>query len=1456
NQETNVTETKQINEQQEDKPMTKLLGKKTIAKDNEGNAIEFVYEVVNADDLITSHDTSLNANQNYPKELQPRERTRTASQMQVNDIVNNLQPEFLGENPRISDGAPIVGSDNIVESGNGRTIALTKMYQMKHGNSDKYINWLKDNAETFGINKDSLPENPVLVRRRLSEVNRMDFVKKANESSIATMSATETAKSDAEKLSINTLSLFMSNDNGIINTTENKNFIGKFIGEVVPKNEHNKYMTDRGELSQEGLARVKNAIFYKAYNDVNLMNKLSESLDNNTKNVTNALLGIAPKIVDIKNSIEKGELYNIDYSNDIAEAANEYIGLKETGKDVELYLQQESIFDNENTALIKDIIAIFNTNNRSVKKAMMVFNKLLDSVESLGNPNQINLFGEVETYNKVDVLEATLRRLEDEDNAQITLFQAKREESSGDIKEDKRKQTEKITDTATHSKEQNFTGEQSFKGSNAPTNSAVVDMNRPLVGVANIKNEIRKLFNISISDKTNKFNKRKALGFYKVMPEVIRTKYDNQLGVITHELGHHFDKQYDFNTKDTKLIQDMINKMDENFKKAYKPSELKGEAVAEFLRYYLTDTKTAREFGGEFYNLFENSLNKQDLKNIQTVRSDVLRWLNGEWEEQFDSTMVTVNEVKRKDLKSRINAEEINMMMFDDLIPLDRFSKVVEDTTGRKLSPEKNPYMLALMTRKNNAIVDGILQGKTVDTESNVINKDSLLSIVDETGKDINAFERYLKLKHALTLKNQGHQVLPDSIEVSKEKIELMEQQYPKFKEQSERLYKWYDTFFKAWVIDTNMLGKDSKKIYEKMREMYPYYVPMFRDKRSLTDGNVKTAGGKFTDQKSPVDRLSEKGSDTNTIRPIDGMITQVYRIVNAYTKNNVMRSIVENYNTVDGLGGFIDRVPPDMERNIVSTQGLKNTLESNFDGLLNPDDLEAIIDSIDDVLVGYNASSKSKDSDIVTVIAKDGSRQFYEVFDANLLKALTNMNSTQLDFTVKMIASIRRNVTGLTTGLNPVFGIASNFPRDIQQAYVFGSYKNPLEYGYETVKAMSEIIKGTDNYKSFMSSGGGYGASMIGADRKMADVVSRKLENKRNGVKVNPRNALDYAVEFIETFNDIIETAPRLAEFNKAYKEGKKQGMSDYNAKLNALYKSNDVTLNFLKHGTITNTAWGQMIPYFNAGLQGIDKLKRGLITEKGARAQTWTKAITTLTLPTILLWLYHRDDKDYERLSKGIKDNYWILWKNPDNSFFRIPKPKDLSVLFSADFERGLNAYFKEQGTEAFDGFFYTIQNALLPPMDTVFRPAIDVAKNKKWSGGKIVSTKLENLTKQNQYDDSTSRIGITLAKGISKVFPDWDIASPKNIDYLIDQYFGGLGDILLPLTTPNSYTPVEFIKRKFLADASYSNDAIDKFYELRDKTKKSNNSYEKNGSVDKYVDFTAEKELERYYKSISAY
>ncbi|HOA56039.1 MAG TPA: hypothetical protein PKG75_10435, partial [Clostridiales bacterium] len=382
------------------------MGNETAMLTNDGTEIKARYAVVSADELITSHNTDMSVNPNYPQELQPRQRERAASIVEVDKMSKNIQPELLGENIKISDGAPIVGDDGIVESGNGRVIALKKMYES--GNDAKYREWLEANKDKFGI-AGELPDKPVLVRVRTTDVDRVAFTKMANESSVAAMSATETARSDAEKISDDLLNLFVPNDEGAINTPENKTFIQRFLNDVVPSNEHARLVTKEGLLSQDGYNRIRNALFYRAYGDLELLDMLTEDLDAELKNVIKAMVANAPRIALIKQGIKDGVYYDLDFSDDIVYAAKQAIALKRKGMKVAEFVNQVSLFEGP-TNVQHEILTAFEKYNRSAKKINMFIRFISDAVIAAGNPDQIAMFDNI-APTKNDIMETVLRRM-------------------------------------------------------------------------------------------------------------------------------------------------------------------------------------------------------------------------------------------------------------------------------------------------------------------------------------------------------------------------------------------------------------------------------------------------------------------------------------------------------------------------------------------------------------------------------------------------------------------------------------------------------------------------------------------------------------------------------------------------------------------------------------------------------------------------------------------------------------------------------------------------------------------------------------------------------------------------------------------------------------------------------------------------------------------------------------
>jgi len=447
----------------------------------------------------------------------------------------------------------------------------------------------------------------------------------------------------------------------------------------------------------------------------------------------------------------------------------------------------------------------------------------------------------------------------------------------------------------------------------------------------------------------------------------------------------------------------------------------------------------------------------------------------------------------------------------------------------------------------------------------------------------------------------------------------------------------------------------------------------------------------------------------------------------------------------------------------------------------------------------------------VLSVIDRNNDTVFYRIHDENLLNALVGLSPKEAGSVMKMFIGGKRAMTNLITSSNPFFGVISNLPRDIQTGLIFGSENNPAKYARGILESFKSTITHDEKNQAFKAIGGGFGYSIAGSQRDVVKEVYSKM-----GVK--KANMFMRGMMAVEKFNDSIESGPRQVEFYKILNEKLAEGWSEKDALLEALYQSSDVTLNFMKKGTIMRESFFKTIPFFNAGLQGLDKLYRSY-TNPETRKQVLAKSLIYLAIPTIALNVIYKDDEDYDKVRKGIKDNYWLLkvgWftDSPDweDKFIRIPKPRDLAFIFSVLTERTMDLLDGEE--DVMYDIDTTFKNLFVPSFRTVFAPLIDVYANKNWFGIPIVPQRLQNLPVDHQYDDTTSN----LAKLLGKIVPNGlgVFSSPKNIDYLLDQYLGVIGDIALPLTTDSESAIEELLLRRMTTDPIYSNDEIQKFYD----------------------------------------
>ena len=350
-----------------------------------GNYQPFQYEVVDASTLAPTQQKDEN---------QFRDRDRASSQAQINNIARNLDPRKLASSPTMDVGAPLLALDGkTIIAGNGRTMAIRQAYQ--EGGADGYRQFLQDNSAQFGIDQAQLSEmeNPVLVRRLTSPVDIAQVAINSNEQGGMRMSDLEQAKVDARRLP--SMDNFVANDDGDINSADNQYFIGQFIKNQ-PENVRNELLDSRGNLSQTGVQRMRNAMLYEAYGDSQTLSRLIENTDQGAKNVLNALTSIAPKVAQTQQGIDSGKLSSdVNISKDVIQAVEKYNQLNAQGFKISDYLAQED-FVGDLSPEAREILTIFDENRRSSKRIAQVLGAYLDQAQMQGNLSQASMFGDVE----------------------------------------------------------------------------------------------------------------------------------------------------------------------------------------------------------------------------------------------------------------------------------------------------------------------------------------------------------------------------------------------------------------------------------------------------------------------------------------------------------------------------------------------------------------------------------------------------------------------------------------------------------------------------------------------------------------------------------------------------------------------------------------------------------------------------------------------------------------------------------------------------------------------------------------------------------------------------------------------------------------------------------------------------------------------------------------------------
>lgn len=374
-----------------------------------GGRVPVNYEIIELTDLITSHNSDGAVNEAFPQELQPRDRSRSASDAQIAEIVNNFAPERVSKSQIATEGAPIVTKEGFVAVGNGRAMAISKVYENaeKAGQYRQYLTEQGYNVENFA--------EPVLVRRLAIDLDSKQLqalVDDANTAGTMQYSDAEKAIAYSKKLRGEVIDLL--DTDAELESAANRRFVREFFATVVPTAERNAFLDKDDKVTRKGIEMIENTLTAIIVPDARFLSVLVENPDNNIRKVTSGLAKSAPAIVAFENDIQSG-LVDAKYSvaADIRQAVEVLKRAKDKGQDLDLYVKQQDLLEGHIPAEVLAVADLFDKSRSAVDFADKIKSYIRNATEQ-GDLTQANMFG-IEPVSKIELLERM--------NAQSGLFQ-------------------------------------------------------------------------------------------------------------------------------------------------------------------------------------------------------------------------------------------------------------------------------------------------------------------------------------------------------------------------------------------------------------------------------------------------------------------------------------------------------------------------------------------------------------------------------------------------------------------------------------------------------------------------------------------------------------------------------------------------------------------------------------------------------------------------------------------------------------------------------------------------------------------------------------------------------------------------------------------------------------------------------------------------------------------------
>ncbi len=723
--------------------------------------------------------------------------------------------------------------------------------------------------------------------------------------------------------------------------------------------------------------------------------------------------------------------------------------------------------------------------------------------------------------------------------------------------------------------------------------------------------------------------------------------------------------------------------------------------------------------------------------------------------------------------------------MIEELGPVKRMVKRVQEKSGQELAASVNPYIALRLFRGNAGRAMTMIEGqseaavKALQTNYPGVNFNgfkTLHMILDECGalhnekrmKDFLAFALACHVKDIHTLNNRirkSQQRLRDKIADLNDKINNLPE-YQQLIESDKKVDDKYQEQREAYQKEIEGYQAKIDKAEKTIME-----VPRTEDGLSLTEDRCNKVMMKYMKEYGEAQQdLVHFSKVTTSILYDAGVISKKrYKELQERWPNYIpMFRVFEDNEEVD----FGDSLKPmhGSTRRIINP--LDSIIRNTYDFVKKAErnkarQLLADLTRISDVGEYIEEVDNAKPNDKTTITFYENGERKYLQTDPDIVKAVNNMGREESNWVLRLLHGPAKIARACFTTINPSFALR-NLIRDSTDATIYSKYGfKPWDF----VRGFLHAVHRDELFYEWLSSGAAQ-ASAISLDRDYTQATLNQM-SKTWKERLLSKEFLPAILEGMQMVGEYSEYGTRIAAYERVKKtlageNGPHPAAYDL---VSAAFESRDL-MDFARGGRGSRYL-NNVVVFANASIQGFDKFFRTFDFRKPYRKESM-KALARLflcgMLPALLLAGIHSGDDWWEELPDWQKETNWILGK-VGNTIIRIPKGQDIGLRFFSNLiEKAMDRSKHKAGD-----YFRPVWDSLPDMIPTALLPIIEATANHSYfTGAPVVPKYQEKLPAYLQFGNETS----SFAKFVGKVIG----VSPRKVEHVLFGYTGNMGKGLL--------------------------------------------------------------------------